>query len=173
HRFSDAKRPIVICLHHPGLTRALRSAQIAHLGPGRAATFAGSPRRGGFRNSHMTTLTGIIQWPQAAEARVRRLEGGRIVLDDNDPLVPEDIRQQYPLRAGLMVTVEVGQRKKRRRGKGGGTRTVVESLVAIEGGPPADYAEKPPFEDLTSIDPQPRISLEYPGCPAACRLIDL
>ncbi len=30
-----------------------------------------------------------------------------------------------------------------------------------------------PFEELTSIDPSPRLTLEYPGCPASCRLIDL
>jgi transcription termination factor Rho len=30
-----------------------------------------------------------------------------------------------------------------------------------------------PFDELTSIDPQPRLTLEYPGCPASCRLIDL
>lgn len=30
-----------------------------------------------------------------------------------------------------------------------------------------------PWDDLTSIDPQPRLTLEYPGCPASCRLIDL
>lgn len=29
------------------------------------------------------------------------------------------------------------------------------------------------FEELTSVDPQPRLTLEYPGCPASCRLIDL
>jgi transcription termination factor Rho len=29
------------------------------------------------------------------------------------------------------------------------------------------------YEDLTSIDPQPRLDLEYPGCPPACRLVDL
>lgn len=29
------------------------------------------------------------------------------------------------------------------------------------------------WEELTSIDPQPRLTLEYPGCPASCRLIDL
>jgi transcription termination factor Rho len=29
------------------------------------------------------------------------------------------------------------------------------------------------FDELTSIDPQPRLTLEYPGCPASCRLIDL
>ncbi|MFN7020987.1 MAG: transcription termination factor Rho, partial [Phycisphaerales bacterium] len=27
--------------------------------------------------------------------------------------------------------------------------------------------------ELTSIDPQPRLTLEYPGCPASCRLVDL
>src|SRR5690606_29304683 len=76
-------------------------------------------------------------------------------------------------RPGLEVTAEIGQRKKRPRGKGTSTRTVVESLVAIEGGPPQAYADRPAFEDLTSIDPQPRLTLEYPGCPASCRLIDL
>ncbi len=30
-----------------------------------------------------------------------------------------------------------------------------------------------PFEDLTSVDPTPRLTLEYPECPASCRLIDL
>ena len=30
-----------------------------------------------------------------------------------------------------------------------------------------------PWADLTVIDPQPRITLEYAGCPASCRLIDL
>jgi transcription termination factor Rho len=30
-----------------------------------------------------------------------------------------------------------------------------------------------PWDQVTSIDPQPRLTLEYPGCPASCRLIDL
>lgn len=29
------------------------------------------------------------------------------------------------------------------------------------------------FDELTSVDPAPRLTLEYPGCPASCRLIDL
>lgn len=29
------------------------------------------------------------------------------------------------------------------------------------------------FDELTPLDPQPRLTLEYPGCPASCRLIDL
>ena len=38
--------------------------------------------------------------------------------------------------------------------------------------PPLPAGMKP-FEQLTSIDPQPRITLEYNGCPPSCRLIDL
>ena len=32
---------------------------------------------------------------------------------------------------------------------------------------PDDYAARGKFEDLISIDPQPRMELEYPGCPPA------
>lgn len=49
--------------------------------------------------------------------------------------------------------------------------------------PPPKYQSPPPpppppprlkaWEDLTSIDPQPRYTLEYPGCSESCRLIDL
>src|SRR4030095_7255512 len=39
--------------------------------------------------------------------------------------------------------------------------------------PPPPSVEGKTFEELTSIDPQPRLTLEYPGCPASCRLIDL
>ncbi len=49
----------------------------------------------------------------------------------------------------------------------------VEQIVSVEGGDPAHYAETTNFDDLTSIDPQPRLTLEYPECPAVCRLMDL
>jgi transcription termination factor Rho len=39
--------------------------------------------------------------------------------------------------------------------------------------PPVPPAQGKTYEDLTSIDPQPRISLEYPGCSVSCRLVDL
>ncbi|MCW5765224.1 MAG: transcription termination factor Rho [Phycisphaeraceae bacterium] len=45
--------------------------------------------------------------------------------------------------------------------------------IVIEGFDPATAPRPRPFEDLTSIDPQPRLTLEYPGCPDSCRLIDL
>ncbi len=41
--------------------------------------------------------------------------------------------------------------------------------------PPPQSAQPGPkrFEDLTVVDPAPRLTLEYPGCPESCRLIDL
>jgi transcription termination factor Rho len=58
-------------------------------------------------------------------------------------------------------------------GGGGGGRPVVEAILAIEGLEPERFAASKPFEELTSIDPQPRLTLEYPGCPVSCRLADL
>ncbi|HYF14426.1 MAG TPA: hypothetical protein VD971_05055 [Phycisphaerales bacterium] len=78
------------------------------------------------------------------------------------------------------------QRRRRGRGGRGG-----QSAGGRPSGPPRQpqaaphdpslngHASAPPapgrkrFEELTSIDPQPRLTLEYPGCPASCRLIDL
>lgn len=43
----------------------------------------------------------------------------------------------------------------------------------LDGNPLSLPASARPFEELTSIDPTPRLTLEYPGCPPACRLIDM
>ncbi|KAA0217232.1 MAG: transcription termination factor Rho [Leptolyngbya sp. PLA3] len=125
------------------------------------------------------TLTGILEWPERAEGRIRQLgEDATLTEHPDDPFVPVAFAQEYPLRHGLEVTVEVGERRprRRRRGRQAGprsTRPVVESFVAIEGMDPQAFKSRAPFEELTSIDPQPRLTLEYPGCPPACRLIDL
>ena len=123
----------------------------------------------------MTTLTGILEWPQRAEGRVRQIDNDTLAQHDSDPFVPLELADKYPLRNGLEVTVEVVDRKSRRRKKGGGrnTRTVVDEFISIEGLPPDEFAQRKPFEELTTIDPQPRITLEHKGCPDACRLIDL
>lgn len=121
----------------------------------------------------------------------------RLVRSADDPLVPLALGDVYPLRNGQEVTVEVGTHRPGRRRRGGrrGGHTdlalnghdgggvggrgsgsgggVVEQVLAIEGLDPRTYAKAKPFEELTSIDPQPRLTLEHPGCPPSCRLIDL
>ncbi|MEM7754308.1 MAG: hypothetical protein AAF297_01590 [Planctomycetota bacterium] len=123
------------------------------------------------------TMTGILEWPARAEGRVRTLTETMTVAEkSDDPFVPLAFGDELPLRNGLEVTVEVGDKKPRRR-RGRATprvaRPVVETFVAIEGMDPEAYADRVAFEDLTSIDPEPRLTLEYPGCPPVCRLIDL
>lgn len=48
-----------------------------------------------------------------------------------------------------------------------------QGAVDVDGRPIELRAGAKRFDELTSIDPQPRLTLEYPGCPASCRLIDL
>ena len=128
----------------------------------------------------MQTLTGILEWPQRAEGRVRQYRDANILERADDPFVPLTFGEQFNLRNGLEVTVTVAMKKPRRRRRGGNktngnrpSRPVVESFVAIEGLPPEEFSERPRFDELTSIDPQPMLALEYKGCPDSCRLIDL
>ncbi|MEM1330273.1 MAG: transcription termination factor Rho [Planctomycetota bacterium] len=123
----------------------------------------------------MKTITGIVEWPQRAEPRVRQMNGAALIESQDDPFVPTSLGEEVKLRPGVEVTVRVGEKKsRRRRGKGPrNVRPVVEEFLAIEGLEPEAYARTRAFDELTSIDPEPRIALEYPGCPASCRLIDL
>ena len=120
------------------------------------------------------TVTGILEWPDGIEGRIRQL-ADRIVEHQDDPFVPIELGEQYPLRDGQKLKANVVQKKpRRRRGKKNRpARPVVDEILEIEGLTPAKYAERKGFDELTAIDPQPRLTLEHPGCPPACRLIDL
>ncbi|TDJ57527.1 MAG: transcription termination factor Rho [Planctomycetota bacterium] len=122
----------------------------------------------------MTTLSGILEWRNGAEGRIRQLDD-RLLAQTDDPVVPVELRDRYQLRDGQRLTVSVVEKKSRRRRgrKPRAARAVVDEVLQIEGLSPEQYAQRTPFEELTALDPQPRISLEHPGCPAACRLIDL
>jgi len=140
-----------------------------------------------------TTMQGILVLPKGAEGRIRQLDTG-IVERESDPYVPHALADALPLRTGQRLTVEVGEQaasrsaRRRRRGRGGKpddnashqqpspngrTKTVVEKVIEIEGLDPTTYGERTPFEELTAIDPQPRIVIEHKNCPPACRLIDM
>ncbi len=122
----------------------------------------------------MTTVNGILEWPNGAEGRIRQLDGCLLESQD-DPFVPMELGERYPLRQGQRLTVNVVRRRSRRRRsrRDRKPRPVVEEVLEIEGLTPDQYAGRKPFEELTAIDPQPRLTLEHPGCPPACRLIDL
>lgn len=135
------------------------------------------------QEKHMstTTLTGILEWPKRSEGRIRPLSDttSKTQQGSDDPFVPVHFGEELPLRDGLLVEVEVIEKKPRRRRRGKGPsgprkpRAVVERFIEIEGMSPEDFAARKQFADLTSIDPSPRLTLEYPGCPPVCRLIDL
>ncbi|MCA9278243.1 MAG: transcription termination factor Rho [Phycisphaeraceae bacterium] len=121
------------------------------------------------------TIIGIVDSPTPTESRLRQLSNGSLVVSPDDPWIPTSLVNEFHLRPGVEITTTVSMSKPKRRRRGGKrpARAEVSRIVEIEGQDPAIYAEHPAFEDLTSIDPQPRLTLEYPGCPVSCRLIDL
>ncbi|MEO1512328.1 MAG: hypothetical protein AAFU70_09660, partial [Planctomycetota bacterium] len=134
------------------------------------------------------TLTGILEWPTtrkggenapSVDGRIRQVSDAAVLLDSpEDPYVPVDLANRFPLRSGAEVKVRVVERKpRRRRGRRPSgpakPRAVVEDFLEIEGLEPSKYASMCAFEDLTSIDPEPRLTLEHPGCPDSARLVDL
>lgn len=127
----------------------------------------------------ITTVTGILEWSERSEGRIRQLNG-QLISREDDPFVPLALGEQYPLRNGQELTVEIvlNKSRRRKRNKRKSTsprepRPIVERVLTIEGMEPAEYAKHLKFENMTCIDPQPRITLEYPGCPPANRLIDM
>lgn len=122
----------------------------------------------------MTTATGILDFPKGSEPRLRQVRDG-LVESPEDPFVSSELVEQLGLRPAQELTVDVVERKPRRRRRSGGraARAVAEEVLEIEGLSPDAYAARKPFEELTAIDPQPRMALEHPGCPPACRLVDL
>jgi transcription termination factor Rho len=122
----------------------------------------------------MTTATGILDFPKGSEPRLRQIGDG-LVEGSDDPFMPPELIEDLNLRTAQQLTVEVGQRKPKRRRRSGGRapRPVVEEILQIEGLEIEAYKARKPFEELTPIDPEPRMELEHPGCPPACRLVDL
>ena len=142
--------------------------------------------------------SGILEVYDGGAGRLRKLEN-TLVVRPNDPVVGPNVIERYGLRVGMALTVRLGQsvgddghghqrggfrtkKKKRKRKTRSETSLLapsarfVKQVLTIEGREPEEYAKllsKRRFEDLTSVDPTPRLTLEYPGCPPVCRLIDL
>ncbi|MCC6679565.1 MAG: transcription termination factor Rho [Phycisphaeraceae bacterium] len=149
----------------------------------------------------MSNVSGILELSSRADGRLRQL-GDTYISDPADPVVPASMLEQYGLRPGVELVVELGRpmggsdgssKHHHNGGHSGGGQSWrskgkkkkqklnaiapearrVNKIFSVDGMAPEEFASVRKFEDLTSIDPQPRMTLEYPGCPAACRLIDL
>ena len=120
------------------------------------------------------TIIGLLDWVTPHEGRLRQWNNGP-VSTDNDPYVPVQLRDAFALRQGQMLTTSVVQKKSKNKGRDGvrNVRPVVSEILEIDGIDPSTYAKRKPFEEMTVIDPQPRMTLEHRGCAPACRLIDL
>ncbi|MEO1008767.1 MAG: transcription termination factor Rho [Planctomycetota bacterium] len=137
----------------------------------------------------MTTYTGLVDVPRRGEARLREVAGDTVRFREDDPVLPRRLLEAHALRPGSRVEAEAGTRRvavqgpsknNRRRGRNASRRPtpttdapLLEHVCAIEGAPPEDATDPTPFEELTTIDPQPRMVLEHRGCAPACRLVDL
>ncbi len=138
--------------------------------------------------------TGILELSGRADGRLRQLEA-TYNASASDPVVPAKFIERFGLRPGVEIEVELGKpvggqasSNGQAGGSGGGRKgrkkkakrnaiapdaRRVQHIVRVEGQDPQAYLNQRRFEDLTTIDPQPRLTLEYPGCPPVCRLIDL
>jgi transcription termination factor Rho len=82
-----------------------------------------------------------------------------------DPVVPATLIAECGLRQCMQLEVELeSENQVPRRAR---------RVTAIEGRPLDEARGRLAFADATPVDPAPRMTLEYPGCPPACRLIDL
>jgi transcription termination factor Rho len=69
-------------------------------------------------------------------------------------------------------TAPTGNQPGNQPGNQGGTQQA-RGPLDIDGKPLVLPDNAPRYEDLTSVDPAPRLTLEHPGCSPSCRLIDL
>ena len=117
--------------------------------------------------------SGVLELPPNSDGRIRQFSDG-LVESDEDPWVPYQLVQQLGLRPAQRIVAEARLRRSKKRRRGGrSVRPLVENVLTIEGLTPEEYTKRRAFADYTALDPSPRISLEYKGCPPSCRLIDL
>ena len=117
--------------------------------------------------------SGIIELSGNSDAYLRQFSDV-VISSPDDPIIPFSVVQQYELRQSQKIVAEAVVRRSKHRRRGPRmAHATVERVISIEGITPEAYAARRQFADYTPLDPQPRITLEYKGCPPACRLIDL
>jgi transcription termination factor Rho len=101
---------------------------------------------------------------EGPEARLRQFGTG-LVRGPDDPPIPASLIESARLRQCQRVLIEIGRRP--------GGRREVQRALEVEGLALEEYLARPAYAELVPLDPQPRMTLEYRGCPASNRLVDL
>eukprot|EP00752_Nemacystus_decipiens_P013590 g12048.t1 len=131
-------------------------------------------------------VTGIYEQGPKSDGRIRQL-GDTFLSYPKDPVVASHLVEKYDLRPGMMIECSLGKpfgggpQQNQRGGKPKKQKYSaidpaarrVNDVLKIEGQSPEEFGTLRNFADLTIIMPEPRLTLEFPGCPPACRLIDL
>ncbi len=132
-------------------------------------------------------VTGIYEQGPKSDGRLRQL-GDTFLAYPKDPVVASHLVEKYGLRPGMMLECSLGKPfgggPQQSQQRGGKQKKVkynaidpqakrVKDILKIEDQDPAEFANLREFGEMTIIMPEPRLTLEYPGCPDACRLIDL
>ena len=134
----------------------------------------------------LEVVTGIYEQGPKSDGRLRQL-GDTFLAYPKDPVVASHLVEKYNLRPGMMIQCSLGKpfgggpqpqqrggkQKKQKYNAIDPSARRVHDILKIEDQDPAEFANLRRFEDMTIIMPEPRLTLEYPGCPDACRLIDL
>jgi transcription termination factor Rho len=143
--------------------------------------------------NELPTARGILELANKSDGRLRQLTD-TYVAEPSDPVVASHLIQKYDLRPGLELEVSLGKpvgggnpggggggggkgkKKKNRRPKANAIAPDArraKDVLTIEGVAADEFGQHRSYEDLTTVMPEPRLTLEYPGCPPSCRLIDL
>lgn len=131
-------------------------------------------------------ITGIYEQGPKSDGRLRQL-GDTFLAYPKDPVIASHLVEKYNLRPGMMIECSLGKSfggGPQPQQRGGKQKKIkynsidpqarrVKDILKVEGQEPSEFANLRRYEDLTIIMPEPRLTLEYPGCPDACRLIDL
>ncbi|HMF07950.1 MAG TPA: transcription termination factor Rho [Thermoanaerobaculia bacterium] len=80
-----------------------------------------------------------------------------------DPLVPRDLIAREGLEAGASIAAIAAE----------GSRPVVRRVETVEGLTPADFRQRPTFQELVSIDPNDHLKLETEPDEMCGRVVDL
>lgn len=139
------------------------------------------------------TARGILELANKSDGRLRQLTD-TYHAEAEDPVVASHLIQKYNLRPGLELEVNLGKLVgggPQNNSQGGGYKGKkgknkrpkynaispnarrAKDILTVEGVPAEEMENYKSYEELTTIMPAPRLTLEYPDCPPACRLIDL